>query len=327
MNYSTESATTDPFPSTIKYIVSVNLCLASVVLLQNPVIIMDFYADRKKLSGLLFILIAAADMLTAGTDLARGSVVLTCFRDNHSKISELFVISYSMLSIFSYNCSIFFNLVLTIVKTIHLSNPFYRLQTGAVKTALVVVPLLILIVCVADAYFYWELFSTHDWKTCALRWYYGDSIVYIGEGVMRYFLVNDAFVYYVLLSSQYVLPSLVVLVCMCIQVYFIKKMALLTHDTRDSVHRAHYTVLFISLSFFICTCAYTINVLVSFTYSDTTAYDFSLVMVDKYTLPLLNCTIFLLILVIYRSSIRQKNWECFRKVLHFPVLVNRKLFV
>ena len=95
---------------------------------------------EKKMSGLLFILIAAADMLTAGTELARGSVALICIRDNHSKISELFVIFYSILSIFSYNCSIFFNLVLTIVKKIHLSSrscccPSSSLHAGTSTTS------------------------------------------------------------------------------------------------------------------------------------------------------------------------------------------------
>ena len=326
MNNSTESATSNPIPSTIKYILSVNLCLASVVLLQNPVIIIDFYADRKKLSALLFILIAAADMLTAGTDIARGSVALTCIRDNHSKISDLFVLSYSLLSLFSYNCSIFFNLVLTIVKTIHLSNPFYQLQTGAIKTALVVVSLLILIVCIADVFCYWKLFSTPfpDWNPCALQWIYVSSIAFIGEGVLLYIAANvQNYSYYILLCSQYVLPSLVVLVCMCIQVYFIKKMAVLTHDTRDSVHRAHYTVLLVSLSFFVCTCAYTTNVLLVSEYV-TKAYVIPLDMVDRFTLPLLNCSIFLLILVIHRSSIGQKNWECLKIVFLSPVLVCRK---
>ena len=311
---STESAMTagPSIQSTFKYMAPVNLCLASVVLLQNPVIIMDFYADRRKLSGLLFILIAAADMLTAGTELARGSVALTCVRDNDSKISGLFVLSYSLLSLFSYNCSIFFNLVLTIVKTIHLSNPFYRLQTGAIKTALVVVPLLILIVCAADAFSYWKLSSVLDGK-CASQWFYVNAITSIGEGVVIYIaaLVNvQNYVqncFYLLLCIQYGLPSLVVLVCMCIQVYFIKKMAVLTLDTGDSVHRAHYTVLLVSLSFFVCTCAYTINVLA---YDHGTTYYISPGMVAKYTLPLLNCVIFLLILVIRRRSIRQRNMEC-----------------
>ena len=308
MNNSTELATTDQILTTFKYMAPVNLCLASVVLLQNPVIIMDFYANRRKLSGLLFILIAAADMLTAGTELARGPVALTCIRDNHSKISGLFVLSYSLLSLFSYNCSIFFNLVLTIVKAIHLSNPFYRLQTGAIKTALVVVPLLILIVCAADAFSYWKLFNVLDGK-CASQWFYVNAITSIGEGVVIYIaaLVNVQNCFYLLLCIQYGLPSLVVLVCMCIQVYFIKKMAVLTLDTGDSVHRAHNTVLLVSLSFFVCTCAYTINVLA---YDHGTTYYISLSMVAKYTLPLLNCIIFLLILVIRRRSIRQRNMEC-----------------
>ena len=308
MNNSTESATTDQILTTFKYMAPVNLCLASVVLLQNPVIIMDFYANKRKVSGLLFILIAAADMLTAGTELARGSVALTCIRDNDSKISGLFVLSYSLLSLFSYNCSIFFNLVLTIVKTIHLSNPFYRLQTVAIKTALVVVPLLILIVCAADAFFFWKSFSSLDGK-CALQWFYVDDITFIGEGVVLY-IATLAYVQIYLdlsLCIQYGLPSLVVLVCMCIQVYFIKKMALLTHDTRDSVHRAHYTVLLVSLSFFISTCAYTIYVLV---HHHATPFFISLGIVAKFTLPLLNCIIFLLILLIRRRSIRQRNIEC-----------------
>ena len=273
-------------------------------------------------------------MLTAGTELARGSVALTCIRDNHSRLSVWLVLSYSLLSVFSYNCSIFFNLVLTIVKTIHLSNPFYRLQTGAIKTALVVAPLLSLVVCAADV-FCWKVLLSHryswDRRSCFVHWLYVEAITYVGEGVLLYFFkdfTDQKIGGGVLMCSQYSLPSLVVLVCMCIQVYFIKKMAVLTHDTRDSVHRAHYTVLLVSLSFFVCTCTFPVLFSINITpHSSTNVIVFYryLAMVYKYTLPLLNCIIFLLILVIRRCSIRQKNWECLQKLFFYPVLIYRNL--
>ena len=311
-----------------KHMAPLNLCLSSIVLLQNTVIIMDFYAHREMLSSLLFILIAAADMLTAGIEVARSSVALTCIRENHSEVYAWLIISYLMLGIFSYNCSVFCNLVLTVVKAIHISNPFYQLQTRAIKIALVTFSFLCLIVCAADVFFWHDLLS--DKRSCYFHWLYVDAIGYAGEGAMVYYFKltrGQQIGHGVLLCSQYLVPSIIVLVCMGIQVYFIKKMTLLTLDARDSVHRAHYTVLLVSLSFFVCTCAYPII----FVFKRVPSMEIytedlhRLAMVVKYTLPLLNSLLFLLILVIRRSSIRRRNWECLQKLLLCPALVYEKL--
>ena len=50
---------------------SINMTLAVWILIQNAMIIADYYKDRKKFVPAMFMLIAAADMLTAAGEMIK----------------------------------------------------------------------------------------------------------------------------------------------------------------------------------------------------------------------------------------------------------------
>ena len=314
-----------------KYMAPVNLCLAAIISYQNSLIIWDFYADRRRLSALMFILIAAADIVSAAMEVARGTVALTCLRDHHSKVPGFLVLSYLCLGVFSYNCSVFFNLVLTMVKTIHISRPFYHLNSRAIKTALFLVPLLSLIITVADVVC-WH-YAIRDHRHCLLQFLLIDAVSYIGEGVLVTVLrgvKNQRIGGGVLLYTQYLVPCVIVLVCMCIQVHYIRKMNTAAPDveSRLSVNRANFTILLVSLSFAICTCAYPIIFSLEHSphfpgHSDRMFKRFAMIM--KCTLPLINAVIFLFVLVVRRETLRRKNWEIVGRVFNCPGMTYQKI--
>ena len=103
--------------STFQYLTPINLLLALYILLQNSLVLYDHYPDRRRVSSLLFLLIAGADIITAVSQLIRGCAAVLCLMDQTIYLPRWALILYISPGLFSYMASIFFFVVQTDVKT------------------------------------------------------------------------------------------------------------------------------------------------------------------------------------------------------------------
>ena len=136
-----------------KYFSSVNITLSVYIIIQNSLIICHYRHDWKKLSSILFILIAAADIGFAFTvtELGRDILTFQCITKSPSWQVNTRTPLFWILTGYLFNAtSAFLCLTLTIIKTVNIMNPFYRLNSCAIHAALFIVQLLYFVLNITD---------------------------------------------------------------------------------------------------------------------------------------------------------------------------------
>ena len=95
-----------------------HILLSVYIIFQNSLIIFHYHKDWKKISSLFFILIAAADIGYALSELGRDTIELMCFKNNNMRVNLragiLLIFTGSLFNVIS----VFLGLTLTVVKTI-----------------------------------------------------------------------------------------------------------------------------------------------------------------------------------------------------------------
>jgi len=196
-------------------------------------------------------------------------------------------------------------MVLSVTKTINIVNPFYRINTSVIKVVLVLVSLFWCSVNLGDLVLAYQQYSPR-WR--CLDWLWNLSDYYIGVFVLARLtnaytldggvLKMDSSLRFTLLGVHYILPSMIVLVCMAVQMCFIRRV--LTNQ-RDTANHANLTVLLVSLLFFVCNSAYAIM------YASITGLFNSIAYcLFRYTLPLLNAALFPLIIILRKDALRRR---------------------
>ena len=142
-----------------KYIFQIHIVLCVYIFIQNSLILYHYHKDWKRLSSLLFILIAAADIGFACSVLGRETLVLLCIKNSSLQVSTWITMILLSTSQFWSATSAFLYLILTIVKTINITNPFYRLKTSSLYIAIIIVLLIYFTLLITDNYCYNTLLS------------------------------------------------------------------------------------------------------------------------------------------------------------------------
>ena len=141
---------TEILPISFQYVPPINLTIAVYIIIQNSMVIYHYFKDWRRLSSLLFILIAVVDIGSAFSTVARVPVILLCFNNLYWTIKYWI---YKTILMFGNLClvtSTFFGMVLTVVKTINIINPFYRIDGCALKVCLLLFFCLGLVLSVVD---------------------------------------------------------------------------------------------------------------------------------------------------------------------------------
>ena len=282
------------------YIAPINLVLAVIVLFLNSTIQRDYYKDKKLPATFLFMIIAAVDILFATADIYRSSVALVCTQRHSASFPEWFTMSYVTVGFWSYNLSIFSNVVLAVIKSINLSAPFYQLERGMIAFIVVVAGIFWATLSITDAVIFAEKqeFSSFG---CEQQWNILEHYDFVGSGLAweldsaEYLMTSK-----LLAVFEYMIPSFIVLVCMVIQMVAIKKT--LGARSNDTANEVNMTVFLVSALYFICNSAYGIFFLTEYTLERKKTLSIEYLM--KYTLPLLNAAFFPIILICRKESLR-----------------------
>lgn len=307
--------------STFQYLTPINLILALYILLQDSLVLLDQYPERQRVSSLLFLLVAATDIITAVSQLVRGCAAALCLANQTLYLPRWALILYISPGLFSYMASTFFYVVLTVVKTARIVDPFNPVNGDLVKYALVLIPAFSFLVSLLDLYCWLQHFDhiTPDrdtgYKVCTLgqqRVY--DNIIFIGGGVatrlLDFLVIPDkrllGALTMALLFSEYVVPCVVVLSCMVLQMVSLK-VALGHGGGSRAVNHANCTVFLISILFLVCNGSFPLSFLVLsiFEVKETfPGYPFFLM--AKFTFPLLNAALFPTIIILRKPSLRKR---------------------
>ena len=130
----------------------IQIPLSIIVIVQNSVIIMDYYKDRAKFVPSLFMGIALSDILKAQGQLVLAVMSILAY----SKLVDIMILYKSLLyymvtALPGINCSKLFNMVLTITLTFNIVDPFRVINTARLKKVVLLLCLIITILHVSDS--------------------------------------------------------------------------------------------------------------------------------------------------------------------------------
>ena len=238
------------------YINPLNIILATTVILLNSVLAVYYYPISRTLTSKLFILIAVADVLFAiGHVVPAWAEVLYFRTDPAIGLHGFWRASLCFRFLLSaYFCSIFFNVVLALLRTIRIVFPFYQPFVFILGsfTACYCVLMFILSSCdvyqiiqdtdVADNDAFWMNITVHNFEFP----FPGTSL----------FPKNDRpwqGLRYQFGITLYIIPIIIVLVCWLTQIVYVKYIERSTdHTPLIDWDHINTTVLLLSLSFSIC---------------------------------------------------------------------------
>ena len=328
-----------------QYISPINITIALYIIIQNSVIIYDYHKDWRRISCLFFILVASVDIGSACLEIGRGSISLLCLKDPSMRIHPWTFLVCQLFGVLCYITSTFYVLVLTFVKTINIMHPFYRQNIRLLKIALFVYPSILLVVCIIDVWNMNDYTTTGrgdnpkcdvyngPWNTITLIETIGLGTTYIVlKLIMRYFALSDDAANRmlhnmdtVLCLVQFGLPCLIVLVCMVLQMIYIKK-AFGCHENPllNTANQVNLTVFLISLLYLSSVSLYCLMTYPLILYT-IPILPIPIQVLLQFTLPLMNAALFPTILILRKPEMRARYRNYIAKVLFLPLTIYAKV--
>ena len=323
-----------------RYLPPINLTFAVYIIIQNSMVIYHYFKDWKRLSSLLFILIAAVDIGSACFAIARGAITVWCDYNQDMAMPFLLYVTIIMCGNMCYITSTFFGMILTVVKTISIINPFYRIRGRALKLCLVLFSLFGLVLSVADTIcmnLKWSLYMTKC-KDQLFSWIvYGIIKLSIGTATLEEIincLFNSSdkpvriFRNFIdtwgILSFELYLPCLIVFVCMILQIVHIKRAFSQSADPRqDIANHATVTIFLISFLYLSSNSVHLCSLIVYFAHRrlDRSIESLEVRLVAWFTLTLVNSALFPTILILRKAELRATYRGYISSVLRLPVTV------
>ena len=356
MIWTNNTTTTNSPPSTslvfdghyfgFQYITPLNITIALYIIIQNFLIIYDYHKDWRRISCLFFILVASVDIGSACLEIGRGSILLLCLKDPSMRMHPWTFLVCQMFSVLCYVTSTYFILALTVVKTINIMRPFYSMNNRVLKIVLFIYPSILLVMCIIDIWFWNDRITTRlndinpKCGVGAGPFIIMTCLATIGEGttslalslMVRYFALSYGaearmlhIMQIVVPSVQFGLPSLIVFVCMVLQMIYIKK-AFGGHENPqlNTANQVNLTVFLISLLYLSSASLYYMMTYPLIEYTGK-ILPMPIHTLFRFTLPLMNAALFPTILILRKPEMRARYRSYIAKVLLLPLTIYGKV--
>ncbi|KAL5266109.1 hypothetical protein ACHWQZ_G006685 [Mnemiopsis leidyi] len=226
---------------------TVEVWLGIQAVLCNTLVIYRYRAAISRTIPLMYLMIASCDVVTGAAAFLTGILILSV--KHHLDVAlDLSHVAYPLYSI-AIPTSIFLNVNLAAIRTVNLWRPLHQ-----IKRRVVVV---VVLVCLL----YWTVFTAwhmSKWERAASLLssyiYYPSqfqAVFHAGTTSQQECLNVIAFV-----TVPYLLPSLVVLGCMAVQVFWMWRETAQDGDRWRQRRHVTVTILSLTLLFFVCNSVY-----------------------------------------------------------------------
>ena len=313
-----------------------NVILSIAVILQNFLVTAGYYPERKKLIPMLFLLIAGADTVIAVGEICRVILVFSCphrleIKESTTSLAALVSLMPS-LSILGWTCSTFFNVVLTVYRTVTLADPFsggawrktviVTISAGTIVWFVVEVLVILCFLFKYDTSSYQEHYQTVG-SLLRMHLSLPDLVEYLLTSLNIFFYHTVIqFVLHIGTQSQLAiqgLPSLITLICIPLQVFFLRR-SLRVCEAAASISKESInitvTIILINVLDVFCDIFWFLNYFIySFGMESNNLYRrFAIFAVS--TLPLFNALGFQLIMILRNRSMKKR----YRTILSWPFM-------
>ena len=265
------------FKGIFRDLAPIQIPLSIIVVIQNTVIFIDYYKDRAKFVSSLFMGIAFLDILKAQGQLILAVISLLVYAGYFEPDVLYKALFYYMVTALpGINCSKLFNMILTFSLTFNIVNPFRVIDTDRLRKVVRVFSLIITLLHFADALtgiivlfvdktqvyhkgvVYLGLilaFEIPGFTLLAVAVCYRDAS---GYSACTHKNLPSHIIATVLATLYFFVLPLTVLICMVIQVKYLKRSLReegIPHIPNTSRH-VSITVFLVSTLFFFCNVTY-----------------------------------------------------------------------
>ena len=278
-----------------EYFAPIHVFLSVYIISQNSLIIFHYHKDWRRVSSLFFILIAASDIGFALSELGLATLELLCVEHFHGRLNKqagLFLI----LTGYLFNViSVFLGLTLTVVKTINIMFPFYRLEKRFLYATVFVGIIFYLALYIGDNIPTPTFHVIGNVKCRAAGGIFPLMVVVQTVGMititeLSHLNFGDSFS---LLIIQFCLPGVIVLVCMILQMFHIRKIfGRSENPEQNSANHVNLTVFLISVLYFCSVSVFSITPLLFGAYYGYANIVNKIYILTRFTLPLINAALF-----------------------------------
>ena len=236
----------------------VNIILAIHVIIHNNIIIVDYYKDRAKLTSTLFMGIAISDILTAQGLLIISVISILVYRGNvDENVLYNSFLYYMITGLPGLSTSRFLILVMSVTLTVHIVDPYRRLNTTILKRSCLAIILVLTCLHISDAMLVICLVTVDDYWY-GFRDYVMTHFELPGFLVSLIFQIDKEKTFSVGLFLEIVQVSTIP-ICMIVQIVYLRRGSVLVSVER---RRASNTIMINSLLYFICQATFFVIMLI-----------------------------------------------------------------
>lgn len=300
------------------FIAPINLLLSVFILFTNSSIVRECKKEHRVPSKFLFLVIAISDMIMAVAEIPRSTVAIVCHTYKDFPIPSIFTLFYVALGFWGYNFSIFTNVMLSVVKSFVICNPFsaYLVRRKYVIYMLAAGALLWLSLSVSDAVIYAQnqeyLISSCG---CGEQWSILEDYDFIGNGFALDVFVkgerSTSLALKLIVTAEYLIPCVIILISMILQLVYVSK----TIQSKTDASQYNITIIIVSTLYLICNSAYGIFFLTEFSMNHAMTRNIEFLM--KYTLPLFNAAAFPVVLIFRQRDLKMQYLAYWNRMTGF----------
>ena len=327
------------------------LPLTLMIISHNIIIITDYFKDRSKFVPCLMMGIALSDILNAQGQLLISVMSVLVYNDVlHRDVLYKSLYYYMATGLPGSSCSRLFNIALSLTLTVHLVDPFRRLNTWRLKFMVAIVAIIITILHLADAVSVCVAEYKFHIKKEVQQFYVKLLAVFGMPGSLTTALIvcnpldgklehshcyDKQFAWSTInvipaiaLTLNFILPPLLVLICMVIQVVCLRRQARSqTSSLARSSHHASITI--VTVSFLYCVTHFAFIVfgiiwanLIGFKNQDqsklpSTEHLGNAIGILQFVLPLIYAVLYPVILIVRKPELRESGISTFTGELSY----------
>ena len=233
------------------------ILLSFMTVILNIFVINYYRKSELTTVPLLYTSIAIADILCA-IGVTHQAIAMSLFVKeviSEDTLSFNSMIFYSLIQI-SYRCSVFYNLLLAVTRTIMILRPFHRIKIRMVKAALILYVLPWGVLLVINIY---QLHFANDEFSFVFLIYY--HLIYMASGIATFFVTDprtEKVRYFTITTIpdviSFVIPAMLITICCLIQIISLHRSS--QFPASSNQRHVTITVILMSILFVLCNSAF-----------------------------------------------------------------------
>ena len=230
----------------------IDLWLAVQMMVLNVIVIAYYQPEVKKIVPFMYILLSVTDSITGLAALLNGLMFLLLEHPGSYLIGP----TYLIFSI-TFRVSVFLNLIISIVRTINIIRPFYRIRRLRIGVAVALYSLASAAISVGLLFDHEIEFNLQKPKR-----EYLEKLMYKPSGYQILSInglptITEEFRNLTLfIAVPFVLPSIVTMICMSIQIRAVLKPSPTQCSNSDKQKEITKTIIMLTVLFFFCNTVY-----------------------------------------------------------------------